>query len=283
MQGYITLATGSSYYIELAINLALSIKLNDPTRPVCLVIDEGMKLPPKYTPFIDDLAYLQERTGFNGCLNKLRLHEISPYDESMFVDSDCILVKNDMDRHWHKFQAPGFSIAGGKVTRGHWYGFDITETNAALGIEYMVKMNSGVFYFRDGPETEEFFDTALKLVDTHKHLLGSFHRNKLQLADEPFIGAAQGLLGMTPLSYAPEEGTIMVTTIQSGDIQLDPFTKESHLIRKDDFRLLGRFLPRRRVTHSPSFAHFVKLKPRPIYNRIANDLRNYYGLQNSTP
>jgi len=279
MQGYITLATGDRFYIELAINLALSIKLNDPKRPICLIMDEGATLPEEYTPYIDEIAYLKSKPGFHGCLNKLRVNEVSPYEESLFIDSDCILLKNDMDRHWSKFQAPGFKIAGGKVTKGNWYGFDIQDVIKTLGINYIVQMNSGVFYFRKSQETEHFFETALRLVNDHKDLLGTYHRNKLQLADEPFIGAAQGLLWITPLSYTPEEGAIMITTIQSEDIKFDPFTQTSIMTRKTDFRLLGRFLPRKRVAHSPSIAHFVKLKPKSIYLRISDQLRGQYGLQ----
>lgn len=283
MQGYITLATGSRFYIELATNLALSLKLNDPKRPVCIVLDQGTTLPPEYRPYFDAVAYLDSKPGFHGCLNKLRVNEVSPFDETMFVDSDCILVKDDMERHWLKFQSPGFSIAGGKVTTGHWYGFNIADVLAKLGITYMVKMNSGVFYFRKGRESSAFFETALALVDSHKDVLGTFHRNKLQLADEPFIGAALGILNISPLSYDPRDGSIMVTTVKSSKVHFDPLARVSTLLKHDDFRLLGRYLPRMKLRHSPSFAHFVKLKPRSEYHRIANQLRSHFALPLFTP
>ena len=92
-QGYITLATGPRQYLEMAINLLLSLKHNDPKREVCLVIDEGRKLPPEYEKLVDHVAYLSPKNGFHGCLNKLRVHELSPFDETMFVDADCLLVK----------------------------------------------------------------------------------------------------------------------------------------------------------------------------------------------
>lgn len=98
MQGYITLATGSRFYLELAMNLLLSLKLNDPTRQVCVVTDRSMNVPENYMKLIDKIAYLDAKPRFHGCLNKLRVNEISPFDETMFVDSDCILLKDDMDR-----------------------------------------------------------------------------------------------------------------------------------------------------------------------------------------
>jgi len=45
MQGYLTLATGTPFYLDLAMNLVLSLKLNDPTRPVCIVTDRTMSIP----------------------------------------------------------------------------------------------------------------------------------------------------------------------------------------------------------------------------------------------
>ena len=218
-QGYITLATGPRQYLEMAINLLLSLKHNDPKREVCLVIDEGSKLPPEYQNLVQNVAYLTPKEGFHGCLNKLRLHELSPFDETMFVDADCLLVKNDMDRHWEKFKCDGFNIAGGKVTHGHWYNFNVENVIRALGIPYMVKMNSGVFYFRKGDLTNQFFETTHQLVSKHHKTLGTFHRNKLQLADEPFIGAAMGMHQINPISYTPSEGSIMITTVNSSKSQ----------------------------------------------------------------
>ncbi|MEN9537768.1 MAG: hypothetical protein RLZZ126_3 [Pseudomonadota bacterium] len=278
MQGYITLATGSRFYLDLAMNLVLSLKLNDPSRPVCVVTDRAMAIPESYRPFIDHIAFMDAKPGFHGCLNKLRMNEVSPFDESMFVDSDCILLKKDMDRQWAKLQGPGFSSPGTRLTTGRWYGFEIADVIKTLGIDYMCSLNSGVFYFRQGTEADRFFATALDLVEHHKELLGSFHRNKLQLADEPFIGAALGKLKIPTVGYVPEEGSIQITTIRATGIRFDPFTQTSQVTRYDNYRLLGRFFPRTRVQHSPSFAHFVKLKPEPVYQRISDQLREHFGL-----
>jgi hypothetical protein len=277
-QGYITLATGPREYLEMAINLLLSLKHNDPTRKTCIVIDEGSVLPEEYTGIPDYVSYLHPREGFHGCLNKLRLHELSPFKETMFVDADCILVKNDMDRHWKKFGGLGFNIAGSKVTKGSWYGFAIQKVIKAIGVPYMVKMNSGVFYFTKSTETNAFFETAQRLVSTHKELLGTYHRNQLQLADEPFIGVALGVHGIEPINYSPSEGSIMITTVNCSQAVFDPIGHISRITKYDGFRLLGRFFPRETVHHSPSFAHFVKLRPPLIYQSCACALRHQFNV-----
>lgn len=277
-QGYITLATGSRQYLEMAINLVLSLKYNDPNRKICIVIDEGNSLPEEYKHVVDHVAYLTPREGFYGCLNKLRIYELSPFEESMFVDADCILVKDDMDRHWTKFKTDGFNIAGDKITQGYWYDFDIEEAIRAIEIPYMVKMNSGVFYFSRGAKANEFFATTHSLVSQYKNLLGSFHRNRLQLADEPFIGAALGVHRINPIGYLPSEGSIMITTMNASQVNFDPIARISNILKHDDFMILGRFLPRKKVKHSPSFAHFVKLKPHTNYQACADSLRRKFQL-----
>lgn len=277
-QGYITLATGPREYLEMAINLLLSLKLNDPTRKTCIVIDESSVLPEEYLGIPDYVSYLHPREGFHGCLNKLRLHELSPFNETMFVDADCILVKNDMDRHWEKFRGGGFNIAGSKVIAGNWYGFDIKTVIETIGIPYMVKMNSGVFYFNRSAEADAFFEATHMLVSAHKDLLGTLHRNNLQLADEPFIGAALGVLGIDPINYTAIEGSIMITTVNSSQAKFDPIEHISHITKYDDFRLFGRFFPKKKVHHSPSFAHFVKLKPNSVYLACVRALRYRFNV-----
>ncbi len=57
----------------------------------------------------------------------------------------------------------------------------------------------------------------------------------------------------------------------------------SSILKHDDFRVLQRFLPARKVRHSPSFAHFVKLLPTKVYTRNANALRDHYQLPPFSP
>ncbi|MDD2948641.1 MAG: hypothetical protein PHV80_07385, partial [Rugosibacter sp.] len=68
MQGYLTLATGTPFYLDLAMNLVLSLKLNDPTRPVCIVTDRTMSIPESYRKFIDQITFMDAKPGFHGCL-----------------------------------------------------------------------------------------------------------------------------------------------------------------------------------------------------------------------
>jgi hypothetical protein len=45
-QGYVTLAIGAQRYVDMAVVLGLSLKTFDPQRPVCLLHDQHVTLPP---------------------------------------------------------------------------------------------------------------------------------------------------------------------------------------------------------------------------------------------
>jgi hypothetical protein len=82
-----------------------------------------------------------------------------------------------------------------------------------------------------------------------------------------------------PADYRPGEDSIMVTTVAASQVAFDPFRHVSEITKNGDFALLGRFLPRRRVRHSPSIAHFVKLRPAAVYQSVSDQLRDHFGVE----
>ena len=275
--GYLTLATGADKYLQMAVNLALSIKLNDPSRPICLVHDKAIKPTALLEKAFDRFVLLPEQEDYVGCLNKIRLYEASPFAATLYVDSDCYVVKNDMDRHWARFSGQPFNLAGTKRTSGRWYHFDIADICSRLHLPYVVEMNSGVFYFERTERAEAFFHRVNKLFREERNLLGFAHQGRFdQFADEPFIGTTMGIEKVEPISYVPEEGSIMVTTLGARHCRFDPTTHESVLDKPTGF-VIPRIWAKSWQPHSPSIAHFVGLKPRAIYTRIANQLRAKFG------
>lgn len=276
-QGYIILACGARRYFEMARVLCFSLKLKDPKRKVCLACDKQDFLG-DFAPHFDDVVYLEDDDRFIGCANKIRLYALSPYEETMYVDSDCLLMKSDMDRHWERLSAQDFAVAGGKMTSGNWYGEDIGKILKGLSIDYIVKHNSGVFFFRKGPACDKYFDTVMRLFNEHTDLLGHNHQKKTgQLADEPFFGAAMGIEKIEPVGYTPEEGSIMITTFYAPDCEGD-FNKEYAVINKPTgFWILNRFLPKGHVRHTPSIMHFVSLKPRGLYDKLVRQISEEYN------
>lgn len=276
--GYITLACGNDLYLQLAINLALSLKLNDSSRPVCLIHDEAIDLGRVPTNVFDNLVLLPSDDKFIGCANKIRLLEASPYAKSLYIDSDSILVKNDMDRHWAKLSGQYFNLEGTARSTGTWYGFDISELCRRLSIPHIVQMNSGVFYFEQGPQAQVFFDRVRKFYDLESQLLGRIHQGRTgQLADEPFFGAAMGAMAIEPLDQEASEDAIMKTTVWSRNCKFDPFTHLSRLQKASGY-FVHKIWARSWDWYSPSIAHFVGLKPSALYNDISNRLRKKFDV-----
>ena len=117
-EGYIVLAPGAAPYIEMATNLAASLRVMDPRRGVCLVHDEGAELPAEARLLFTDFAPLPADPLYPPLMNKLRLYNLSPYARTMYVDADCLLVKRDVDLQWERASSRPFSITGDKATAG---------------------------------------------------------------------------------------------------------------------------------------------------------------------
>lgn len=281
-QGYLTLATGDRQYFDAAVNVALSIRLNDSKRPISLLCDDANKLTETEKELFDRVIVALPGTLGVGCAGKLDVPDFLPYSETVFLDSDCLIIKKDMDRHWNKLSKQCFNVAGSMAREGPWYTFEIADVCKALGLPYMVHMNSGVMYFRKGKELDAFLKVVNDLRENARNVLFVQHRDmNAQIADEPVWGAAMGRLKMEPVCYSAEEGSLMVTTYMSRRIKYDPMTNVSEQEKSKGFWLLGRFVSKGWVRHSTSVAHFIRFKPRSIYRQCVQQLRTWAEMDKS--
>lgn len=282
-QGYITLALGHPRYYEMALNLALSLKWKDPIRPVCLVHD-GALPSGVYEDIFDNLVEMPPDSAFQGCANKLRLDQFSPYEETFYIDSDCLVVKADMDRHWNKFAGHAFNLAGDMASAGKWYDFDIAQVCEELAMPYIVRMNSGVMFFQKNAKAEELFKTARSLTNTAGSAIGCIHQGVAgQYADEPFFGVAMGQLGLRPITYTPEEGSLMITTWLAKGCAAELAGDISVLKKPDAHWLLNRFFAKSYTSHSPTIMHFISLKPKMLYTKLVAELHEKFNGEYKLP
>jgi hypothetical protein len=96
--GLLTMAFGAQRYMDQAIALARSIRRHMPGRRICLVTDREMA-----DPLFDDVVTM-DPIGIPGTILKIRLHQYSPYAETLFIDSDCIVFRDIAD-HIEKMRA----------------------------------------------------------------------------------------------------------------------------------------------------------------------------------
>lgn len=278
-QGYVTMAYGAPKFFEMAANLALSIRRNDPSRPITLMRKPGEAPPAHVTALFDHCVEFPDPARFPGVTVKLGLYEPTPYDEAFYVDADCLLMKADADRHWRKFGASDFNVAGSVRRDGVAFGLAVADIMAAAGADYVVDANFGIFYFRKNDAGRAVFETARRLCDARDPRLRELRpRRGDGLSDQPFFSAAIARHGLTPLDYRAEEGTIMATTWRAADIDFDLKTGRSRLKKPTGFRLLGRLWAKGWVQHETTFAHFIELRPKALYQRLSDELRDHFRI-----
>jgi hypothetical protein len=274
-QGYLVMALGPVAYIEMAANLAASIRVMDPKRPVCIVHDEDAVIPPALRRFFDQAVALPSDPRYPHVMNKLRLFDVTPYEGTMFVDADCLMMKRDVDRIWAAAAMRCFSITGGIRRSGKWKGIQIEDVLRQEGADYLIQMNAGVFYFDRSDAAATFFRDANEFYLRRRHCLNiAYYHGVRTQTDELYFGVLMGLKGMDAANMANVDGNSwMVSTWRALRCDLDPAVGRS-IIYKGDNHLFGLpFLPCKIARLSPTFAHFIGLEPRHCYRRLSHWFR----------
>ncbi|NQT52774.1 class I SAM-dependent methyltransferase, partial [bacterium] len=260
-EGYLTIATGHQRYVELALNLVLSLRHKD-SRPVALLHDRAVEIPPAYQSHFDILIDAEERCLLPGLDTKLLLQEYSPFERTIFLDADCLLAKWDADRHWEALRGRPFTVVGKVIRRGPYCRFpDVGLLTSRLGLPYMVRHNGGFMYFDQCAAARKLFRQARAYYAEHRDFLSYTHTDPARgHNEEPFFAAALALLGLKPLS--PREN--LMYTARKGPYDIDV--------------LRGRCAYGADPVVSPTFPHFVRLEPRDVYVRNTSRLRTWFGL-----
>ena len=290
-QGYITIAAEHQRYLDMAVVLALSLKISDPGRPICLLYDDHVELPPQSDRIFDHLVKLEPDPDYRGCMHKLRLYDWTPFAQTMFIDADCLLVKAQIDTYWSACASRGFAAPGLPRSSGRWLGFNVEELCRRFECPYLVVLNSGAFYFEKGKLGSSLFEEARRLYARRRDELRRYHRGQAgQYADEPFFGVAMGRLGLEPIAEDPQAGPWMLTTWRARGLDFDLEAGRS-VAQTPAWHWLPatvRYVPRSWVTflegsvagwvqHSPVFLHFIGMKPRARYRHFAEQLKTRHA------
>lgn len=261
VQGYQIIATGPERYLDLAAACAASLRIFDGTRPIQLVTDrtEEQFAAFRHHALFDDVTTVAA-DSMAGPIIKLWAYDCAIYDETMFVDADCLLLKRDIDRYWAVLSADyEATLPGHWREAGPWYDMDIADMCALTGIPRLVQMNSGTIFFKRGETGRKLFDTALELFERFGNFTGHLHGG-LGAPDEPYLGLAMGALGLDPHPMRDDDcNSWMTATMNSLEVHADAVSGEPKLVK------------RHRVL-SPSLCHFTNLFPRDVYHRVSADL-----------
>jgi hypothetical protein len=219
-QGLITIAYGPEKYIRMARALALSYRRQNPLRPFAVVTDDGNAKGLGH--YFDVVIPLNSTYGV-GVVQKLSLDRYSPFDETLFVDSDCIFYKSP-ERIWNLYASNDFRIRGWRYLTGR------TEYEKERPYEFVENMpdflrqnnisrfphfNGGVFFFRKSKIASQIFNTARSVYE-RRTTLGLIPFKNAPIADEPAFAVAMVIAGVDMDPWNNHEG--METAIDMEDI-----------------------------------------------------------------
>jgi hypothetical protein len=255
-RGIITIALGAEVYIRMAKDLALSARRHCPAERRAVITDSR---DPELLGLFD-LALPVDRSLGDPLFQKLWLEKYTPFDETLFIDCDSLLV-GDLDAVWRACEGRECGFVGEEQTTGSWYGADIAEVCRACDLPWLATLNSGMIFFRTGEKASRVFAFARDAMTRYEAL--GFQPFRDTRTDEVGFALAFSHFGVHPLDDS--DGRTMRTPIGiEGSMKIDVL------------RGYCRFI-KRGLAVAPTIVHFATWQFHPIYYRERAKLRLYFG------
>ncbi len=192
-RGLVTIATGKTHYYKIAANLLRSYRLNAGRYPFAIICDRENE----YAALFDKVVLIKDPSCCY--LDKLRLYDYLPYDETIFIDADC-LVYGDIDRWWELFEkADDCSVFGcaydDLTTDRGWF---ITEGMGKYRekIHFVPSFSGGVYFLRRTDVCRMVFETAKEAVGHYSDYPFAIFKDP---ADEPVIALGMAVANCRPV------------------------------------------------------------------------------------
>lgn len=181
-RGVITLAIDREEFVRQAMFLSLSLKRFNTTLPIAIITK--LTDHPLIQKHFDYILPYDPAYGSQPMIHKLCAYEYSPFKETLYIDSDSLVVGN-LDDVWNLFSTlpSEVSSVGTQLTQGQWYGKTLDELKEVYGITYLPKFNGGFQYFRKGNIGQKVFQRAYELITNYENLELSAWREGY--SDEP--------------------------------------------------------------------------------------------------
>ncbi len=189
-RGFITIATGNEMYYQFAENLLQSYRLFcDNPYPFAIMCDRENA----HTALFDQIVLLRQNKG--AYFDKFELLIHSPFDETIFLDSDC-LAYADLNTFWDFFaQADDFSSSGANYPLDSAGGlFNIDEIGPFQNrVAWKPVIHGGLYFIRRG-------ETCNAIYADCKYILEHYDAFRwpdfcAPYADEPVLALAMAANG----------------------------------------------------------------------------------------
>lgn len=232
-RGFITIATGDKKYHEMAKTLVKSYKLTSdcPVR-FCVITDDDND---KFEEF-DDVVYIKDAT--RSYMDKIDIMRYSPYNETIFIDSDCIAF-NDLNIYWKDFENASLFSAYGKTfyedSERAW--FKIGETlNYKNVVKYSIDLHGGIYYFKKSAVVDSIYKVCLDIAENYR--LYRFKDFK-KPADEPIIALAMAVNGAKPIEQINDRFCFLKNT---KELKADFFSRKLNYWFNEKYTMEGRLI-----------------------------------------
>lgn len=197
-RGFITIATGNEKYYHLARNLLLSYKLFcDEPLPFAIMCDRENEI----TALFDQVVLLEH--PLNAFWDKFELLVRAPFDETIFIDADCLAFA-DLNEYWDYFaKADDFTGCGTNYPidseKGLFQDGELGEYNGRA--QWKPDIHGGLYFIRKGPVCDAIYRDCQYIAQ---------HRAEFRWpdfcapnADEPVFCLAMAANGCHAIDAAP--------------------------------------------------------------------------------
>lgn len=280
--GLLTMAFGADKYLRQAETLAMSIRRNMPGYKIAIVTDRADPGP------LFDIVVPMRPVLEAGTVLKTDMYDYSPFEETFFIDSDCVVAR-DFTPQLEEIRKFDFTPIVGQYLKSGDHDLWLEDVGAAieaLGGTPFPKFNGGVYFFRKSEFAAQVFAEAAGLR-LRAAELGIKDFDRSGPGEETLIGLALSHLRVTKLYY--DQGLLMRTPLNSkGPIVLDvlrgkcTFVKEGVRVSPAICHFCGEWIGHRkylaagialRTGKNPSVAWRLSANMRAAAPRVIRRLR----------
>ncbi|HTH81508.1 MAG TPA: hypothetical protein VL490_01150 [Mucilaginibacter sp.] len=196
----------------------------------------------------------------SGLNQKLHLELYSPFEETLFIDADCLVCK-PLQPLLQLCQKHSFVVFGTQINSGEWY-MDVSNMCKQFQLSSIPLFNGGTYYFKKNDLTAKIFSKARELKEKYLELgFMPFHDS---INEEPLIAVS---MAINQVNAVNDWGTGMRTPIGlCGTMQIEV------LMGKCNFNKEGEIV-------SPAIIHFAGSYAQAFhYKREITKLKMWYLL-----
>lgn len=208
----LTLAVGKKLYIDMAVTLARSFYIwnRDVGIDFYIATDNRDLIAFDVLEWVKIIELKTGELG-EGFSPKLHLDKIAPTSKTLFIDSDCLIVK-PLSSIFEKMNGKFVSVIGTFKSEGEWFG-DVKSVCQKVGVSKIPKFNGGIYYLEKGEIATKVYQKARELEPQYDALGLVRLRNKPN--DELLMALAMAYYHQTPIV---EDGNILgeFVNFQSG-------------------------------------------------------------------